>query len=102
MNKVSIINLLMIIISITLLLIIIEIFLYIEDYHLPNKVFKYKINNINYLFNDNPKDFLNNKNQKKIIFLGDSMTQGGKCAPKKKDFVNVIKSQLEINHKSSI
>ena len=102
MNKDFIINLIMVIISITLLLIIIEIFLYIEDYHSPYKKFKYKINNINYLFNDNPKDFLNNKNQKKIIFLGDSMTQWNECASKKKDFVNVIKSQLGINHKSSI
>ena len=65
MNKVFVINLIMIIVSITLLLIIIEIFFYIEDRHPPNKVFKYKINNINYFFNDNPKDFLNNKNQKK-------------------------------------
>ena len=62
MNKDFIINLIMIIFSITLLLIIFEIYLYIENYHPPYKRFKYKINNINYLFNDNPKDFLNNKN----------------------------------------
>ena len=91
MNKDFIINLIMIIISITLLLIIFEIFLYIEDYSPDYKRFKYKINNINYHFNDNPKDFLNDKNKKKIVFLGDSMTQGKKCASKKKDFVNVIK-----------
>ena len=49
----------MIIISITLLLIIIEIFLHYENYYHPYKRFEYKINNINYNFNDDPKKYFN-------------------------------------------
>ena len=51
MNKDFIINLIMVIISITLLFIIIEIFLYIDDYSPDYKEFTYKINNKFYFFN---------------------------------------------------
>ena len=59
----------MVIISIALLLTIIEIFLYIDNYHPSLKGFKYKINNINYKFNDDPKKYLNDNNDEKIIFI---------------------------------
>ena len=76
MNKGFIKKLVIIIFFFSLPFIIVEFFLYIEDYRTDYKRFTYKINNINYNFNDNPKKYLNDNNDKKIVFLGDSMTQG--------------------------
>ena len=83
-------------------LIIFELFLSIDNNRPAYERFIYKINNVNYRFNDNPLDYLNDKNKEKIIFLGDSYTEGEVCASKKKDFVNIIKTQNEINYKKSI
>ena len=102
MNKGFIKKLVIIIFFFSLPFIIVDLLLYIENYRPDYKRFIYKINNINYNFNDDPKKYLNDNNDKKIIFLGDSMTQGSTCASKKKDFVNLIKLQWGINHKSSI
>ena len=87
MNKGFIKKLVIIIFFFSLPFIIIDLLLYIDDYRPDYKKFKYKINNINYSFNDNPKKYLNDNNDNKIIFLGDSVTQGSTCASKKKDFV---------------
>ena len=102
MKKNFISNLITAIISFSLVFIIFELFLYIDNYSPDYKKFIYKINNINYSFNDNPMDYLNDQNQEKIIFLGDSFTQAVVCAPKKKDFVNVIKTRLGTDNKPSI
>ena len=102
MNKGFIKKLVIIIFFFSLPYIIVDLFLYIDNYQPDYKTFTYKINNINYNFNENPKKYLNDNNDEKIIFLGDSMTQGTACASKKKDFVNHIKLQWGINHKSSI
>ena len=71
-------------------------------------MFKFCLYNVSYFFiniqifdnhknGDNPKDYFNDKNQEKIIFLGDSYTMGLTCAAKKKDFVNVVKSLSNTN-----
>ena len=56
MKKNSILNLIMVIISFSLFFIIFELFLYIDNHSADYKKFIYKINNINYTFNDNPID----------------------------------------------
>ena len=59
------------------------------------ETFKYKVNNINYIFNDNPNDYFNNQDKERILFFGDSFTFGAVCAENKEDFVNICKSQVE-------
>lgn len=88
-------NSLLIFISILISLISIEFFLYLDNYSPKYKNFSYTINKKNYLFNDNPKILNTTKNEKVILFLGDSMTKSTACSPKKKDFVNIIKIKKE-------
>ena len=55
------------------------------------KSYTYDIDNIRYKSNDNPDNYFDNDHVKKIIFLGDSFTEGNVCAGEKKDFVNLLK-----------
>ena len=55
------------------------------------KNYTYDIDNIRYKSNDNPDNYFDNDHVKKIIFLGDSFTEGNVCAGEKKDFVNLLK-----------
>ncbi|MDC1463695.1 hypothetical protein N8449_05310 [Alphaproteobacteria bacterium] len=59
------------------------------------KSYTYDINNIRYSSNDNPDKYFDNDHVKKIIFLGDSFTQGQVCAGEKKDFVNLLKQHYK-------
>ena len=101
MNNGFIKKLLLVIVSVSLSLILVEFLLYIDNDSTVYKQFRYKINNVAYYFNDDPNDFLNNKLQEKTVFLGDSYTEGAVCASEKKDFVNMVKSQMGTECKSS-
>ena len=86
-------NSLLIFISILISLISIEFFLYLDNYSPKYKNFSYTINKKNYLFNDNPKILNTTKNEKVILFLGDSMTKSTACSPKKKGFCKYNKNK---------
>ena len=81
--------------SFALPLILFEIYLIYDQKYPPYEQFEYKIENIKYKFNDNPKKYSSDISSEKVIFLGDSFVYGNVCAGNKKDFVNRVKSKIK-------